>query len=435
MKDLVEELYLTNRGFVTDDYDDCLAHIDENELPLTFHEYESGSEIWDSWVIPDRWHVHNATLETTDGRVLVDFDDHPLHLISYSDSFQGEVTREELIEHLHWHPDHEKAIPWHYAQNYRPWNSEWGFCVPKSLVDELDEETYYVDIDTEFEPDMMTVAEHHLSGQRDETILLVAHLDHTGMANDDLAGVACGIELINRLREYDDRTYSYKLLLVQEMIGSAAYLADETTPDNFEYGIFLEMLGNDNRLLLQRTFEADTRLDRIAQWTLDHSSADYDVTGFRESVGNDELVLESPGYEIPTVSLSRFPYSEYHTHLDDPSIISEARMESAVEILLDTLLTLDRDVVPVRQFTGLPSLANPKYDLYLDPQHVAKEHEGVDPKAVDRFRDRLFRHLEGNHSAFDITEKFDLPVQFVRSYLEDFAEVGLVELTSPFECL
>lgn len=430
MKELIEELYLTNRGFVTDDYRDCLDYIDENELPLTYHEFESGREIWDSWVVPQKWAVNHAYIEA-DGERILSFEDHPLHLISYSNSFEGQVSSEELVDHIHTHPDIPEAIPWHFRLNYRPWDSEWGFCASQEFVDSLDREEYYVSIDTEFEDDVMTVAEHHLPGELDETIVLMAHLDHTGMANDDLSGVAVGIELMRRLRDMSERRYSYKFLIVQEMIGSAAYLEEysDEAPD-FVYGVFLEMLGNDNRLLLQRSFDGGSRLDAIAERVLRTTVNEFGVDGFRSQVGNDELVLESPGYEIPTISLLRGPYREYHTHLDDPTIIHEERLEEAVSCVLGIVNILEKDFAPRRTFSGIPSLANPKYDLYLDPRElpdVEIEGEGE----LNLFRDRLFRYLEGEHTAFDIAQEFGLRFDFVHSYLRDFEEKGLVRSELP----
>jgi aminopeptidase-like protein len=428
MKDLIEELYLTNRGFVTDDYRACLDHIDEHELPLTYHEYPSGTIVWDSWEVPQKWSVEHAYIDA-DGDRLLSFDDHPLHLISYSSSYEGWVKREELLEHVHTDPNDPEAIPWHFRLNYRPWDEEWGFCASQSFVESLDREEYYVSIDTRFEDDAMTVAEHHLSGEKEATVLIVAHLDHTGMANDDLSGVAGGIELMRRLDRRDDLTYSYKFLVVQEMLGSAAYLADATTPDEFVCGVFLEMLGNDNRLLLQQSFTGDSPVDRAATLALAESGVEHEVAGFREQIGNDELVLESPGFEIPTVSVSRFPYPEYHTHFDDPSIISEDRMEAAVEIVLSTLTALDEASVPERTFTGLPSLANPKHDLYLEPDEVAEEY-GASPAAVRLFRNRMFRNLEGDQSTLDLAARFDLPFAFVNDYVQQLADAGLVKVTA-----
>lgn len=432
MKELIEELYLTNRGFVTDDYRDCLDHINENELPLTYHQFQSGREIWDSWVVPEKWTVDHAYIKTEEKRLL-SFSDHPLHLISYSDSYEGWISREELIEHIHTHPEDPKAIPWHFRLNYRPWDSEWGFCASQEFVDSLDREEYYISIDTAFEEDEMIVAEHHLPGKRDETIVLMAHLDHTGMANDDLSGVAVGIEIMRRLRELPSRRYSYKLLIVQEMLGSAAYLEEfSQTASDFIYGIFLEMLGNDNRLLLQRTFNGNSKLDAVAERVFETSIQDFDVASFRSQIGNDELILESPGYEIPTISILRGPYPEYHTHFDNPAIIDEQRLEEAASYVLEVIDILEKDFVPIRDFRGIPSLANPKYDLYLDPNELPNVEVGEDGK-LDLFRNRVFRHLDGNQSVFEIAHDFGLRFDFVHSYLRNFEEKELIHSKPPEE--
>lgn len=431
MKDIIEELYLTNRGFVTDEYDQCLDYINEHELDLQYHKYDSGTRIWDSWIIPDRWHVNEAYIEHNGGRIL-DYADHPLHLISYSSAFEGWVSREELKNHIYTHSEIHNAIPWHFRLNYRPWESKWGFCASQNFVDSLDRNEYYVCIDTTFEADEMTVAEHHLPGNSEETILLIAHLDHTGMANDDLSGVAVGIELMRRLQRQTERQYSYKLLLVQEMLGSAAYLeehADHAT--QFEFGIFLEMLGNNNRLLLQETFDGTSRLDSIAKHELSWSADEYEIRTFRELIGNDELIFESPGYEIPTISVSRFPYPEYHTHLDNPDLISEQQLEESLTYLERIVNVLETDFVPIREFSGLPSLANPKYDLYIDPGQSALEGETTQ-KNLKLFSERVFRYLDGDHSAFEIAETFDLDFKYVSDYLSSFEEKGLVT-TIPVE--
>jgi len=428
MKELIETLYLTNRGFVTDDYEWCLEYINNHKLELDLHAYNSGAEIWDSWVIPQKWSVNEAYI-AVDGERIIDYEDHPLHLISYSESFEGTVSKSELLDHVHTHSEIEDAIPWHFKQNYRPWDSEWGFCARQQTVERLENDTYEVHIDTEFEDGEMLVGEHHIEGKRDETILLAAHLDHTGMANDDLAGVAVGCELMNRLQQQESLTYSYTFLIVQEMIGSAAYLeANADQMEDIQYGIFLEMPGNDNRILLQQTFAGDTRLDRIAANALGEITEDSEIDSFRSQIGNDEIVFESPGFEIPTISISRFPYDEYHTHLDKPEIISERRLEEYCSYIEEIIEILESDFVPKRTFEGLPSLANPKYDLYIDPKEIDIESE----ENIHEFRQRILRYLDGDHTAFEIADDFDLNYEFVRDYVKDFESCGLVTSSDPF---
>jgi len=428
MKELIDDLYLTNRALVSDDYDDALAYVDRHELDLKVREYPSGTEVWDSWIVPQKWTVEHAYVETDDGDRILSYDDHPLHLFAYSESFEGWVEREELLDHIRTHPKMEDAIPYHFRLSYRPWDSDWGFCATQNFADSLTQDEYYVSISTTFNDGQMKVGEHHLEGNRDETILLLAHLDHIGLANDDLSGVAVGIEMMQRLRERSDLEYSYRLLLLPEIIGSAAYLDDEDVDaDLFEYGIFLETLGNDNRLLLQNTFTEDTKLDRIAERLLTTRYDEYEIKGFRDDAGDDELIFEGPGYEVPTVSISRYPYEEYHTHFDDMSIIYEDRLEDSVDYVLNVVDVFERDFTPVRTFEGVPSLANPKYDLYIDPGQPGISESPMASENVRDFRDRVFRYLDGDHSVFGIADQFDLEFEFVYNYLEQFQKKGLIE--------
>lgn len=210
------------------------------------------------------------------------------------------------------------------------------------------------------------------------------------------------------------------------MIGSAAYLAEnETLAFDLTYGIFLESVGNDKRHLLQRSFSGDSKRDRIAEHVLRKREDRFEIKKLRGCAGDDELIYEGPGYEIPTISISRYPYPEYHTHLDDPSIVSEQRLEETVAYIDAIIDILEKDFVPVRTFRGVPSLANPKYDLYLDPGQPALSSAEEPTEALD-FKDRVFRYLDGDYTVFDIADEFDLKFDFVYDYLSGFREKGLI---------
>jgi aminopeptidase-like protein len=217
--------------------------------------------------------------------------------------------------------------------------------------------------------------------------------------------------------------------LLPEIIGSVAYLDDNAVKnDLFNYGIYLETLGNDNRLMLQQTFTEETKLDRVAERRLINTFDDYEINGFRNKAGDDELIFEGPGYEIPTISVSRYPYDEYHTHFDDMSIIDQDRLEGSVEYVLNIIDIFEQDFIPVRNFKGVPSLASPKYDLYIDPGQPMISESPMMSENVRDFRDRVFRYLDGEHSVFDIAEQFDLEFDFVYDYLTKFHNKGLIDI-------
>lgn len=132
-------------------------------------------------------------------------------------------------------------------------------------------------------------------------------------------------------------------------------------------------------------------MDRAADLVLRFRDTSYERYEMRGIIGNDKTVWEAPGYEIPTISLTRFPHDEYHSSSDTLAHISESALEDAVQALLEIVDALERDVVMIRRFRGLVALSNPKYDLYVpngtDPSQPAP---GVnDSRKWNRVMDRL----------------------------------------------
>ena len=101
MEEIVRGLWMVRRDIVSDGYDAALAAL-AAQVPMRIHEYPAGTECF-TWIVPEKWTCHEAWLETLDGRRLFSYDDHPLHVVSYSLPFDGVVTRDELMRHLHVH--------------------------------------------------------------------------------------------------------------------------------------------------------------------------------------------------------------------------------------------------------------------------------------------------------------------------------------------
>jgi aminopeptidase-like protein len=329
--------------------------------------FESRQQPLHGWAIPPKWDVEEAFI-ARDGKVLYDGTHHPLGVIALSAPFEGTVSRETLREHLYTvDPDYEnpEAIPFHFRQLYRSWDRDWGFCVPRPFYDGLEPGDYEAVIRTEEADGYLDVLEYTHEGALDETFVFVAHLDHPGMANDDLAGCAAGIELFDRLRGRDTK-FSYRLVLLQEITASAYYLdaASEQEKRTVLGALFLEMLGSDTQLALQHSVSGDTMVDRTLKAALEQQGTDYRTRPFRSVIGNDEIVWEAHDISLP--SLSRFPYPEYHTSDDNPEIIHEDRLKEAVDVLECTVERLDNQRVVRKQFEGVPATSHPRYDLYVD---------------------------------------------------------------------
>jgi aminopeptidase-like protein len=396
--------------------------------PLELKRYRSGRE-HNGWVIPHDWVIRKAAIRRN-GSLLFDGTVHPLAIAGYSSSFQGTVDKDELDRHVFFNRDLPDAYAFHSMYNYRPWHRHWGFCVPYNIFGAWGAGEYEVDLETEFVEADMLVGEMHLEGEIPETVVFNAHTCHPCQANDGLAGVMVILELFRWL-ERTKRRYSYRAVLAPEHIGTVFYLADLPEDDlaRLRLGCFIEMIGTDTPLALQQSFTGQTIIDRVAEYVMKQFQPGLHVGAFRTVVGNDETVWEAPGIEIPMVSISRWPYREYHTSEDSMRIMSENRLEETLEVLKQIVETLEDDATMHRRFKGLVALSNPKYGLYRErPDPVVEKGLTRMDLRFGEVQDYLPRYFDGEHSVFEVAERFDVPFRTLRTYLEAFADKKLIDL-------
>lgn len=409
MKKLIDDLWFLRRDIISDGFDKALQYIEEI-IPLKIHEIPTRTKCW-TWTVPEKWTLKEAFI--SDGeKKLLDAKDHPLHVISYSLPVDKEVTKEELMRHVYAKPERPKAIPYEFKYYER----DWGFCIQRDRFKDFDKDKYRVFIDSKFEKGTLKIGDFTLKGKIEDTIVLVAHLCHPCMANDDLAGVAVLIEVAKEMSKRDDNRFSYKFLIVPETIGSIAYLSqNEEIIPKLKFGIFLEMLGNDNSIALQLSYQGNTKIDRVARYVMKKMLKDFREGPFRSIVRNDEMVFNGPGVNIPMISISRYPYPEYHTSDDNPNIISEARLNEAKDVILNILDIMDKDLVPKRNFKGPIFLSG--YGLWVDWRTN---------KDLKRNLEKIMLNLEGNLSVFEISEKLGLDFELVFDYIAKFKKQGLI---------
>ena len=217
---IIDDLWNKNRNFCSSDFDECLEYL-KKILPFNIYKYKCEKNGDAGWVIPPKWDLISATIKHKG--VVIYSATNPLQVIGLSLPFNGTVSLEELKKHLHFDKRFADAIPYHFRQNYRPWERDWGFCVSQQFVDSLQPGEYQVEIVTHESEGYLHVAEYTKQGSTPYGFAFVAHLDHAGLANDDLAGVAVGVDFFDQLSKQSTK-FSYKLVLLQEIIGSHFYL-------------------------------------------------------------------------------------------------------------------------------------------------------------------------------------------------------------------
>jgi aminopeptidase-like protein len=420
MEELISALWRLPRDIVSDGYDAALNAL-STQVPMTIHEYPTGTECW-TWLVPEKWTCHEAWLETLDGCRLFSYQDSPLHVVSYSLPVNREVSREELFEHLHVHPRLPDAIPFVFKYYER----DWGLCCSRRLKDSLRDDRYRVVIRSDFSYGTIKVGEVVVPGRSSETFVLCAHLCHPAMANDDLSGVVVGLKVMQELLRRPNLRYTYRLLILPETIGSVAYLShhEELIPKMIG-GLFLEMLGLENPHALQLSFAGNTEMDRCLSQALKESDPYGWIGPFRTVVGNDERQFNAPGVRVPMLSLSRvvqgnsagWPYyPEYHSSHDTPEIISTTRLAESLNLVLKMIDTIEANRVPVNRYQG--EIFCSRYGFNIDVY--------ANPEGNRTLFDIIFL-IDGTRSVAEIARICEVSVESAHHVVEELHQRGLVE--------
>lgn len=408
MLQIIDELWFKARHIVSDGYDEALARLGDF-LPLTVHEVPSGSQCW-TWKIPNKWGVREAWIEPAEGgERLVDVADHPLHIVYGSLPFDGIVSRDELLRHLHYKENRPGAIPFEFKYYER----DWGFCVPRTWLGRFTADQYRVKIDVLDEPGTLKIGEHFIPGQTERCVVIISHLCHPAMVNDDLAGVAVSADVARHIK---DPYYSYRFLYLPETIGSVAYLSQhEDLIGNMAAGIFLEMLATSGPLVLQHSCEHEARIDHMASYVLGQHEPGLQEGAFRTIIGNDELVFDGPGVRIPTISLSRWPYPEYHTSDDNPALVIPEKLVHAREAMLDLIRHLEADYVPVRNFRGPLFMSG--YGLWVDWRVN---------RPLNRALEWVTNNIEGDYSISELAAEAGVDFWELKEWLDRALGHGVI---------
>ena len=421
---ILRDLTPLDRAVCSRGYDRTVEYLCE-ELPFRVISIPSSLQ-HNGWVIPPSWDVEEARI-VKDGHTVYNGANHPLGVIALSSSFSGKVSLEVLKSHLHYDHRDPDSIPFHYRQQFRSWSRDWGFCLPKRIFDQLVPGEYEVIIRTAETPGAMKILECKHQGALDSTIVLGGNLDHAGVANDGLAGCVVGMEVLRRLQGRRTK-FSYKLVLSPGIIGSELYLAGLTQVERSQLleGIFLEMLGSATPLAVQDSRRSMVSTLHALRGSLDALGLPYRTGPFESIIVNDEYVWEN--YGIPMLSLSRFPYPEYHSSRDNVEIIREESLNDAVEALIGTVERLEASPIVLKKFVGNICLSNPQYDLYVDYGQIALGD------SLSEQRRRL-RHLMDFIPALDrpvsvkaLADHIGLEEGEALEYLGRWAEKGLIDL-------
>lgn len=418
MHDLARRLWPLNRSITGEGTRQTLRILREICPAMTLHEAPSGTAAFD-WTVPDEWNVRAAYIVGPDGERFCDFAENNLHLVGYSVPVDEEMDLAALQGHLYSLPDQPDAIP--YVTSY--YARRWGFCLTQRARDALKPGSYRAVIDAALAPGALTYGEILLPGASAREVLISTYVCHPSMANNELSGPCVSIHLAAWLAGLPARRYTYRFVYGAETIGSLTYLSRhlDHLKRHVIAGFNLSCLGDERAYSYLPSRAENTLADRAALHALTHVAPGFTRYGWADR-GSDERQYCAPGIDLPVASIMRSKYGaypEYHTSLDDLSLVTPAGLEGGFTALKRAIETIEADCRPRMNVLGEPQLG--KRGLY--PTISTKESG-----ATVRTMMNLITYCDGARTLLEIAEKIGAPAWELRPILDRLAAHDLVEI-------
>jgi aminopeptidase-like protein len=389
-------------------------------IPFELIEVPTGTQVLD-WKIPKEWNIKDAYIITPEGKKICDFKVNNLHLINYSMPVNKSLSWEELLPFLHTLPAKPDAIP--YLTTY--YKETWGFCLTHKEFEQLPHAgTYQILIDSTLEDGALTYGQCILKGNSEEEILFSSYLCHPSMANNELSGPLALAFLYQELSKIEHRKYTYRFVLAPETIGIIAFLAayGQKLKSSIKAGYVLTCCGDAGKITYQLSKRADTIADGMMQHFLQTKYTNSIVRDFRVG-GSDERQYCSPGFNFPVGTIMRTPYKiypEYHTSLDDKSVMDFKALKEIINLLVDVSKGMEMNMaIEPGHLYGEPMLG--KRNLYPDKGGAGIMSEDL------MFLLSMITMSEIQHSPLEIANRLEANILDLDKALQIALREGLVK--------
>jgi aminopeptidase-like protein len=414
---LATELFPICRSITGEGVRDTLRIL-SRELPgLQVHEVPSGTQAFD-WTVPPEWNITEAYLEDEGGQRIVDFATSNLHVVGYSVPVDTWLDLEQLQPHLHSLPDQPNAIP--YVTSY--YSPRWGFCLTHAQREALASGRYHAVIRSSLEPGSLNYGELVLPGREEQEVFISTYICHPSLANNELSGPVVATALARSLMEQEERRYTYRFVFIPETIGSIVYLSRnlDALKSKVIAGFNVTCVGDDRAYSYLPSRAGDTLADVAAKHALKQVAGDFVEYSWLDR-GSDERQYCAPGVDLPVCSIMRSKYGEYpeyHTSLDDLSLITPTGLGGAYRVLRSAIDAIESDVTPRVTVLCEPQLG--KRGLY--PNLSTKDTHAQVAAMMD-----LISYSDGKRTLLQIAELIGQPVWKLHDILTNLRDAGLVE--------
>ena len=153
------------------------------KLKNKFYKVKTGTKVLD-WIVPKEWNIEDGYI-LFNNKKIVDFKNHSLHVINYSDKVDKVCNYNELKKHLYTLPKIPNAIP--YVHSY--YDRKWGFALKHNQFKKLNKKgSYRVVIKSSFKNGNLVYSNNLIKGKTKKEILFYTYLCHPQLANHELGG-------------------------------------------------------------------------------------------------------------------------------------------------------------------------------------------------------------------------------------------------------
>ncbi len=415
MHSFMAELYPICRSITGEGVRETFRAI-QKRIPLEMKEVPSGTKVFD-WTVPLEWNVADAYVMNREGKRVIDFNAHNLHLMSYSSPVRRKMPLADLRPHLFTLPDHPEWIP--YRTSY--YKEDWGFCLRHADLEQLADDEYEVVIDSSLQAGSLTYGEAYLPGETSDEVLISCHVCHPALCNDNLSGLTLAVKLAETMVSRP-RRYSYRFLFIPGTIGSITWLAqNEQTVSRIKHGLVLTGLGDAGNITYKKSRQGNAGIDRAMAHVLRHSGEPHTIIDFFP-YGYDERQYCSPGFDLPVGCFMRTPhgqYPEYHSSADDLGFVKPDSLARSYARCLGVFDLLEGNRTYMNQ--------NPKCEPQLGRRGLYRAIAGQQERNQSELALLWVLNLSDNvHTLFDIATKSGLRFDLIKTAADALHDAGLL---------
>ena len=273
------------------------------------------------------------------------------------------------------------AIP--YVTSY--YKRDWGFCcdynTKKRLLKDYKKDDFFKVVieSTHNQKGYLNYGEIYLPGKSKQEILISTYLCHPSMANNELSGPIVSMSLIKYFME-KKLNKSLRFIFIPETIGSIAWIAKNYNhiKNNIIGGYNLSCIGDEKSYSFVESKDKKSLFVRYLVKEYKRRKIKYKKYSFLKR-GSDERQFNSPGIDLPIVTVSRTKfgeYKEYHTSLDNFDLVTNKGLLGGFKIVKSAIENILKLKIPKSRLLCEPHLS--KYNLYNSINFKSQKNLSMD---------------------------------------------------------